>query len=321
MIRPFPDGKRFAFTIIDDTDVATVDNVAPIYRLLERLGMRTTKTVWPLPCPEGSRDYVGSQTLEDPPYHAFVVDLQRRGFEIASHGATMESSERERTLRGLERMRSTFGTYPAVHANHANNRENLYWGTARVDAAPVRAIYRLGLHGPDAFHGHVEGSPYWWGDVARAHVRYVRNLTFTRLDISTINPTTPYRDPRRPAVNWWFSAADAEDCDAFNRLLRPKAQARLERDGGIAIVATHFGKGFVTKGCVDDRTTALLEQMSRRAGWFVPVGQLLDWQRSSGAAGQLTPGEWRRMQWRWLLDLMSRGLAGRARARLRKRRR
>src|SRR5438034_4889586 len=94
----FPYGKRFAFTVLDDTDVATVQNVAPVYALLERLGMRATKTVWPLGCPEGSRNFSSSQTLDDPEYYAFVADLPRRGFEIASHGATMESSTRERTV-------------------------------------------------------------------------------------------------------------------------------------------------------------------------------------------------------------------------------
>src|SRR5687767_14416538 len=180
----FPDGRQFAFTIIDDTDVATVENVAPMYALLERLGMRTTKTVWPVGCPEGSADFGSSETMEDPAYRAFVVDLQRRGFEIASHGATMESSTRERTLRGLEEMRQAFGAYPAVHANHANNRDGLYWGSARVDHPVVRATYRLILGGRDTFEGHIAQSPYWWGDAARAHVRYVRNLTFDTLDVT-----------------------------------------------------------------------------------------------------------------------------------------
>jgi hypothetical protein len=308
-----PDGRRFAFTVIDDTDVATVENVAPVYRLLERMGMRTTKTVWPLGCPEGSRDFDSSQTLEDSDYRAFVVDLQRRGFEIASHGATMESSERGRTLRGFEEMRTTFGAYPTVHANHANNREGLYWGSARVDEPLVRTVYRLAVRDPDAFEGHVEGSPYWWGDLARAHIRYVRNLTFQTLNVTRINPTLPYHDPRRPAVNWWFSAADAENCAAFNRLLRPAAQDHLERDGGIAIVATHFGKGFVTNGRLNAETAHLLELMSRRPGWFVPVGELLDWLRHGGAGSPLPADEWRRMQRRWLRDLLGRALADRAR--------
>jgi hypothetical protein len=313
MMSRFPDGKRFAFTIIDDTDVATVENVAPMYRLLERLGMRTTKTVWPLAYTGGSSDFVSSQTLEDPEYLAFVMDLQRRGFEIASHGATMESSERDRTLLGLERMRERFGSYPAVHANHANNRENLYWGPARVDDPLVRSLYKLALRGPRTYEGHVEGSPYWWGDVARERIRYVRNLTFDSLDVASINRTLPYHDPGRPAVNWWFSAADAENRVAFNHLLRPKAQEELERRSGVAIVATHFGKGFVTEGRLDVETARLLDQMSRRPGWFVPVGELLDWLRDRGAGGPLPQREWRRMQWRWLRDLVIRSISDRAR--------
>src|SRR2546426_8592095 len=113
----FPGGKRFAFTIMDDTDVSTVDNVRPVYRLLERLGMRTTKTVWAAGCPEGSPNFGTSQTLEDADYCAFVQDLHRRGFEIAFHGATMETSPRGRTIAALERFRRTFGDYPRVHAN------------------------------------------------------------------------------------------------------------------------------------------------------------------------------------------------------------
>jgi len=74
----FPGNARFAFTVIDDTDVATVDNVLPIYRLFESLGMRTTKTVWPFRCEEGSRDFSLSETMDDPHYCEFVADLQRR---------------------------------------------------------------------------------------------------------------------------------------------------------------------------------------------------------------------------------------------------
>src|SRR5689334_12520184 len=64
---------------MDDTDVATVDNVRPIYRLLEELGFRTTKTVWPVACPEGSENFHTSEPLEDAAYREFVCDLARRG--------------------------------------------------------------------------------------------------------------------------------------------------------------------------------------------------------------------------------------------------
>ncbi|HEY9465282.1 MAG TPA: hypothetical protein VIR54_19445, partial [Vicinamibacterales bacterium] len=69
----FPQGAHFAFTVMDDTDDATLENVEPIYRLLETLGMRTTKTVWSMPCEEGSPDFAGSSTLDDSAYREFVI--------------------------------------------------------------------------------------------------------------------------------------------------------------------------------------------------------------------------------------------------------
>jgi len=42
----WPDGKRFAFTIFDDTDGTTLLNGPPIYDALTRHGLRITKSVW-----------------------------------------------------------------------------------------------------------------------------------------------------------------------------------------------------------------------------------------------------------------------------------
>src|SRR6185369_261507 len=138
-----PQGARFAFSVLDDTDDSTLDNVGPLYALLRDLGFRTTKTVWPLDCPEGSRNFFAAETLQNKSYLGFVHELADAGFEIASHGATMESSRRERTLEGLELIRSEFGCYPRLFCNHGQNRENLYWGSRRFRSAPLRALTRL----------------------------------------------------------------------------------------------------------------------------------------------------------------------------------
>ncbi|HYR10576.1 MAG TPA: hypothetical protein VEQ60_22560 [Longimicrobium sp.] len=305
----FPGGKRFAFSILDDTDVATVQNVEPLYRLLDELGMRTTKTVWPLACPEGSRDFAQSQTLEDPEYLDFVRRLRGRGFEITWHGATMEASERERTARGLERFRELLGEYPRIHANHAYNRENLYWGPDRVDQPLLKAVIQRALPTPEGFYaGHREESPYWWGDLAQRHVEYARNLTFDEVNLARINPSMPYRDPARPLVRWWFSCSDAEDRDEFAELLRPDRQERLEREGGWCIVATHLGKGFVKDGEVDRLVRRRLAMLAARDGWFAPVGEILDFLRARRASEELPPEEWDRMQWRWARDIVRRKL-------------
>ncbi len=312
----FPGGARFAFTVLDDTDVATVENVLPIYRLLESLGMRTTKTVWPVRCEEGSQDYCLSETMDDPHYRDFVVDLQRRRFEIAFHCATMESSPRERTERALQRFRVAFGSPPRVHANHGLNRENLYWGVERIDEPVLRLAYRLVQQSPkDLFQGHRPDSPYWWGDLCREQIDYVRNLTFSEINLLRLNPSMPYRDRARPYVRWWFSASEAEDVGEFHHLLRLENQERLEAEGGVCIVYTHFGKEYCRNGRVQPETRRLLEHLGQRPGWFVPVGELLDWLRAQHRSDDLPRREWWRMQWRWAWDLVARRVAARRRAR------
>lgn len=312
----FPEGRKFAFTIVDDTDVATVENVRPVYRLLESLGMRTTKTVWPVRCPEGSKNFWSSETLEDPQYLEFVQDLSRRGFEITWHGATMESSPRERIIRGLEHFREALGAYPRIQVNHSHNRENLYWGKDRFDIWAVRAFYgRMIRTSTNHYQGHIPGSQYWWGDICQQHFEYGRNLTFEDVNLRNINPSMPYRDPRRPLIPWWFSASDAEGMTEFNRLLRSENQDKLEREGGICIVATHLGKEYARNGRVHPQTTKLLRELAGRPGWFPTVGTLLEWLRSRRTAETLPPAEWRSMQWRWIRDLVSRKLRGEGRDR------
>lgn len=305
----FPDGKRFAFTILDDTDVATVENIGPVYALLEELGMRTTKTVWPLRCPEGSPNFSSSQTLEDEDYREFVIGLRDKGFEIAWHGATMESSNRARTLVGLERFRQIIGYYPRLHANHSYNRENLYWGPDRVDQALLKAVVQRAAPTPAGYYlGHVEESPFWWGDLCLQHIEYVRNLTFDDVNLRRVNPSMPYSDPNRPWVKWWFSCSDAEDCAEFNHLLRPERQDRLEAEGGWCIVATHLGKGFARDGQVDRMARKRLESLAARNGWFVPASTLLDYLRLHGAGNSFGTSEWDRMQWKWARDMVRRRL-------------
>jgi hypothetical protein len=75
----WPGGKQFAFTIIDDTDKSTLENVRPMYDLLFEQGLLATKTVWPL-APMRHHPSAGT-TLEDRPYRNWVCGLSEKGFE------------------------------------------------------------------------------------------------------------------------------------------------------------------------------------------------------------------------------------------------
>jgi hypothetical protein len=297
-----PPGKRFAFSVLDDTDDSTLDNVRPVYTMLREYGFRTTKTVWPLDCPEGSRNFFAADTLQNKAYLGFVHELADTGFEVAFHGATMESSRRERTLEALELIRGEFGSYPRLFCNHGQNRDNLYWGANRFRSAPLRLLGRVLLRGGGDYEGDREGSPYFWGDVCRAVIRYVRNFTFGRLDMLEADPFMPYHVAGAPWVRYWFSTADAPDARAFNRLLTRERIDRLEARGGVCIVSTHFGKRFVEDGRVNPATESLLRDLADRRGWFVPVSDLLDRLLAGGRGRTLTRGQVMRMELRFLAD-------------------
>lgn len=296
----WPDGKTFAFTVFDDTDLATLDNVPHVYALLEDLGFRTTKSVWPM-CGEQPPD-VGGSTCADPQYLAWVRSLQKSGFEIAFHGATGYSARREETLLGMERFKELFGDYPSAFANHSHCRESIYWGRYRVSG-----LNRLGYdlitrsrRGRHDFRGHLEGDPYFWGDVCRDKLKYVRGLVYPEINTLKACPIMPYHDPDRAYVNYWFASSEAAVVTSFNRCLAEAEQDRLEAEGGACIVYTHFAFGFYDRGSLDARFQSLMRRLSRKNGWFVPVSTLLDYLLARQGHREITAAQRRAFERRWL---------------------
>jgi len=302
----FPQGKKFAFTIFDDTDHASVENVKPVYELLVRLNMRTTKSIWVFPTDNERNPYFHSQTLADPDYLSFIRWLMENGFEVAFHNASMDSNPREVTLAALERFKELLGRYPNVHVNHSRNKDNLYWGQDRIDFPPIRLLMKLKRRSTD-FVGHRPESPFYWGDLCRQHITYVRNFVFREINLLRINPTMPYRDPKRPHVQYWFSSSEGGSAKSFNALLSADNQRRLEGEGGVCIVYTHFAKGFVEDGKVNNETEQLLHQLSMRQGWFVTVTELLDYLRAEQTSAALTTSERIRMELRWFIGKLLHG--------------
>jgi hypothetical protein len=295
----WPDGKAFAFTIFDDTDLATLERVAPVYAFLEEIGLRTTKSVWPL---RGDGvPLIAGVTCEDPEYAAWTLDLQRRGFEIGYHGASNVTAPRALVMRALERFNELYGHSPRSMANHSGCAEGIYWGPDRVTGAN-RLIYNVltrfrnvGVH-----RGHAEGDPLFWGDLCREQVEYVRNFTFTDINTLAACPTMPYHDPERPYVNAWFASSEGAEVNAFNRCISEENQDRLEAEGGACIMYTHLASGFVADGTLDQRFEQLMRRLSAKNGWFVPVSTLLDHLRSEGGPTIIGRSERGALERRWL---------------------
>lgn len=294
----WPEGKRFAFTIIDDTDRSTVARTRPVYDVLADHGLRTTKTVWPLKA--RGEVVTGGDSLEDPGYLSWVLELRDRGFEIGIHGAADESSPRERVELALDRFAEAFGAGPSVHINHVGQADGLYWGADRLDAPASWAygLYRRIQGGIQDHFGHVPGSPYFWGDLAQSRIRYVRNLVWHGIDTLAADPLMPYHDPGRPWVKYWFSASYGSGRQ-FQALLRQENLDRLAASGGACIVYTHLGSFDA-----DEVFRDAIRRVARMDGWFVPVSTLLD--HVGGQRGWTDVRQRRRqfqaMQLRWLWE-------------------
>lgn len=298
----YPGGKRFAFSVFDDTDVATTNSLRPLYDCLYKLGIITTKSVWGIDY-EGACNFEGSDTLENPVYAEYIKQLRQSGFEIGFHGATMESSERDKIEKAFENYRQTIGDSPTIFAAHARNRDNLYWGIDRFSSSITRWLYaKLSGDKPDYFQGHVSDSPYFWGDLAQQHLKYVRSFTFTNSNLLKLNFPVVYKRKDTPWVRNWFLSCDAENVEDFNVLIDSSAQEALEKQGGICIVSTHFGKGFVENDSVHPVAERLLNELSQRDAWFAPVSDLLDFYVEQFGCPELGKSQLARLEMKWFFN-------------------
>ena len=297
----WPEGKDFAFTIFDDPDLDTVDNATAVYSFLDDLGLRTTKAVWPVRGP--STPYVGGTTCENESYLGWMRVLNEKGFEIALHNVTYHTSTREETARGLDVFHRLFGHYPYSMANHTGCSESIYWGRARVSGTQ-RVIYDLLRLKPDrynsVFHGHIETSPLFWGDLCRAKIKYVRNFALSDINTLKACPAMPYRDPARPYVNYWFAASEGPSLKSFTETMSEANQDRLAREGGACIIYTHLASGFVEGGKLNRRFKSLMERISSMNGWFVPVHTLLDYILQIRGEHTITQAERIGLERKWL---------------------
>ncbi len=296
----WPEGKQFAFTVFDDADGGTVENVGPVYSFLADCGFRTTRSCWAF-SGDPLRGKHPGQTLDDPAYRRWLVDLQAKGFEIGWHGATWHGSERQRTAEALQRFAEVFHHDPSVAANHTTAEEVMYWGSKRVTGWR-RVVYNVftGYRNHNKYFGDVEGSPYFWGDLCQQKIKYFRNFVFRDINTLKACPYMPYSNPARPYVNFMFASSDGHDVGAFNRCVCERNQDRLEAEGGACIMYAHFAKGFRPEGKFDARFQEIMTRLSRKNGWFVPVATLLDYLLAQRGSHTQTNSQRRRLEQRWL---------------------
>ncbi len=287
----FPNNKKFAFTIIDDTDGDMVENTKPVYQLLSRLGFKTTKTIWAFK----PRDRFKGMALEDYHYRQYIKKLQREGFEIALHNVGSGKFNRQDVLDGLEIFRQFIGFYPKIQINHSQNRDSIYWGIKRFSL--LRPFWRFSY-----FKGDDPESIYYWGDYHKKHIKFTRNFTYQNLNTLKVDPYMPYSDNQKPSANFIFSASEGADVSKFNKLLSEKNIDDLIKEGGAAIIYTHFASGFVRNGRVDRQFEKLLIYLARLGGWYAPAGDILEFLLAQKKDKSILRGQKINLELKWCWD-------------------
>ncbi len=286
----YPKGKKFAFTIIDDTDGDVVTNTKLVYDFLLSLGFKTTKTVWCLP----SRDDFKGLSLGNYHYRQYIKKIQRRGVEIALHSVGSGRFTRQDILDGLEIYKQFVGKYPKIQINHSQNPDNLYWGLKRFSL--LRPFWFL-----EKFRGDNSEAIYFWGDYVKKNIKYVRNFTFDNLNTLKKDKLMPYKDSSKDFVNYWFSSSDGSNIDKFNKLVCQDNIDKLIKEGGAAIIYTHFANGFCKKGNLDSNFQKNMTYLARQNGWYVPASEILDFlQEKNGKKITLTQKI--SLELKWFLD-------------------
>ena len=100
----WPDNKRFAFTIFDDTDRANLRDNQLVYRYLQELNFKTTKSVWICEGNKLNENDNNGITCDNEIYFKWLLELKSKGFEIGYHNTTYSSSYRKKIEEGLCRI-------------------------------------------------------------------------------------------------------------------------------------------------------------------------------------------------------------------------
>ena len=84
----WPNNKKFAFTIFDDTDRANLKDIQSVYECLDELGFKTTKSAW---VARGKYDHKDKGiTCEDKTYLNWLLELKKNGVTSIAFVGPME---------------------------------------------------------------------------------------------------------------------------------------------------------------------------------------------------------------------------------------
>jgi hypothetical protein len=284
-ISPYPDGHRFAFTIVHDADSAYSRRLVPLLEVFDALGLRITVTafafwaewarngdIWRrLRSGDAEREFWAPKAvpLVDEIEREFYTRVTERGHEVGLHTPSDTSDTRADLERAFEFFGDVFGRYPPVYTEHScsSNKET----QANEGSNPTSLYYSTDLlnrYGPwvwvDGPGGLPDAAHPDFYDLRAAHGSPFNELARTRYGIvKGFVRSGKWRESNGDGFLSWYSEDHIE---------------QLDRRGGLALVYTHLDAKWL-----DPRTRKMREPIAERLahlaarnGWFAPAGRILD---------------------------------------------
>ncbi len=203
-----PGSYMAAVSITDDPDNSSFPRFKAMYDFLMEINFPITRAMWVYP----KSEYTGTPPLKidfsapllsDPQCLQYCKKLQSKGFEICLHGASCGNNNRKRTLDALNFLEENIEP-SQVFICHSKNAENLYWD-ANTANLPIEKML-LQLYTKNRCFGELPESQYFWGDVCREKINFIRLYRTRSVNTLAFNPSMPYHDFSKQFVNYWFSA-------------------------------------------------------------------------------------------------------------------
>lgn len=271
----WPNGKKFAFTIIDDCDNDRLDVINSIYNFLDDINIKTTKNVWIYP----SRDTeMSGNCLLDQNYRECILNLKSLGYEIGIHGVGAGDFKKDEIADGFEIFKEIIGDYPNIHTNHKGNKDGIYVEFNRYSKL-FNKIYKNSKLKNIKSYGDVYFSEYFWGNISKKYIKYIKDQEYNCTNIFKYDNYLPYVDrDRLEHSNYWFSCCDGYSYNKFNSIIDNRKIDQLIFERGLCIISTDFSRDFLDgNGEIGSTFRQNMEYISKRNGWFAPVTDILDY--------------------------------------------
>jgi len=137
-VSSYPNGHRFAFTIVHDADNSYSERLKPLFSVFDKLGFKLTVSVFVFWANWANNGKIWANwdsknkffspyavPLADEKELKFYKQLVNQGHEIGMHTPTDGADKREIVIKAFETFKDIFGHYPKVYVEHrcADNLE------------------------------------------------------------------------------------------------------------------------------------------------------------------------------------------------------